>query len=922
MEIQQIKARLTLAEVLNHYGLKPDKHLRLHCPFHDDKTPSLQVYYKTHSCYCFSSNCPTHGKSLDVIDFVMHKENSTKHEAIEKCKSLITGNTNPAQQLTKTAILMRMFTYFKNAVHNSPPARQYIESRLLDYTKLEIGYNTGQFHHGARREEQLIKSCEKVGLLSPFGTNSRSGGQGSSVEAWRRQAYKPFAKNCICFALRNRSGQISGLYFRSTTNDKNQRHFYLKDRQGLYPKYPSVATRRLILTESIIDAGSLLQLEEIAKQYGILALYGTNGLTEEHTEAIKSLDKLEEVTFFLNGDEPGRKAVAKHAETLKALKPEITLSSVNVPEGEDVNSLLQSHEPNVFTHLLEDRTFLFSSENSSVEKGTSRTEGREKKAPEAPQAINHQSGELNTRNPYKLTYTGKAAHYAILGGISKTLDSMKVTLQIEHPKTKRKSRNKLDLYEDGQVERMSKKVSEKLNLRKDLLEEDIYRLTDLLDEYREQRIATDNKGETRQQQITPLTAKERQELETFAKKSNLILIQRLGELLGKTGIVGEDHNRIFLFLIAFSHKLPETLHALIQGSSGSGKTRLMRQVSDCMPPESVDRFTRISDKALYNFPETYFVNHLLCLEDMDGLSEDAEYSARELISGGELRSAVSVKNENGQISEGQKIVKGPVASLSCTTKGEIYEDNMSRVFLIAVDESPEQTQRIIEYQNQKAAGIIDGRKEQEVKQFLQNLVRILKPYEVVNPFAGKITLPKEAHKIRRLNELFQGFIKIITVVNQYQRKKDEQGRLIATTEDIGTAIEIMFESIVLKVDELDGSLRQFFEKLKAYVEKKARDYEFTRFEVREATGTGKTQQHHNINKLVELEYIKQYGYANRGFKYKISHWDDYIALRTRIKKHLQDQLEQIKTEHQRTPDRTPEVSVRNKKNPENKQESK
>ncbi|MBC9914065.1 CHC2 zinc finger domain-containing protein [Chitinophaga varians] len=44
MEIAEIKQQLSLSTVLQHYGLKPDKHLRLHCPFHDDKTPSLQVY--------------------------------------------------------------------------------------------------------------------------------------------------------------------------------------------------------------------------------------------------------------------------------------------------------------------------------------------------------------------------------------------------------------------------------------------------------------------------------------------------------------------------------------------------------------------------------------------------------------------------------------------------------------------------------------------------------------------------------------------------------------------------------------------------------------------------------------------------------------------------------------------------------------
>jgi len=49
MDIHEIKSKLTLKEILNHYGLKPDKHLRLNRPFHEDKTPNLQVYYKTQS---------------------------------------------------------------------------------------------------------------------------------------------------------------------------------------------------------------------------------------------------------------------------------------------------------------------------------------------------------------------------------------------------------------------------------------------------------------------------------------------------------------------------------------------------------------------------------------------------------------------------------------------------------------------------------------------------------------------------------------------------------------------------------------------------------------------------------------------------------------------------------------------------------
>jgi DNA primase len=43
MEIADIKTRLTLAQVLEHYGLKPDKLGKMNCPFHEDKTPMLSL---------------------------------------------------------------------------------------------------------------------------------------------------------------------------------------------------------------------------------------------------------------------------------------------------------------------------------------------------------------------------------------------------------------------------------------------------------------------------------------------------------------------------------------------------------------------------------------------------------------------------------------------------------------------------------------------------------------------------------------------------------------------------------------------------------------------------------------------------------------------------------------------------------------
>jgi len=909
MEIQEIKQRLTLAQVLQHYGLKPDKNLRLHCPFHEDKTPSLQVYYKTHTCYCFSSNCKTHGRSLDVIDFVMHKENTDKHQALLKCTEIINyyeGKVNHQQKpiavkagaipltVPREQFLQNMFTYFKNAVHNSKPAQEYLQQRGLDALKIEVGYNTAQFHHGNRKDDTLISNCVAAGLLAPWGTNTRQGGQ----------AFKPFAKYCIVFALKNKASQITGLYFRSTENNTDQKHFYLKDSTGLYPAYPNQETQKLIIAESIIDTASLLQIKTITDEYSLLAAYGTNRLNDEMKSSLMELQQLTEIVFAFDNDEAGNKAAAKYKEELQALLPAVTFTKIVLP-NKDVNETLQAHSnEQIFIDLLNERTTEFflslpdgqaGIENKTTEPGAKlliESSVERKKTQELKQQ--HPTHELNTDNTYKLRYTTDTANYYIQGGLPKTTDNMKIMLVIENKQTELKARNKIDLYEDKQVERLCKEVSEKLQLRKDLLEADLYRLTDLLENHIENTLQQNNSEE---KPLQILTVKERTELENFAKKPKLI--KRLNELLGQTGIVGEERNRIFLLIIAISHKMPETLHALIQGSSGSGKTRLLKQISDCIPKENVTKLTRLSDKVLYNFPENYFVNRLLCLEDIDGLSEEAEFAFRELQSNGELNSATSIKLENGQITSGQKTVKGPIASLACTTHGEIYEDNMSRVFLIAVDESTEQTKRIIEYQNKKAAGLIDARKENEIKAFIQKLIGILQPYEVINPFANQIQLPEEAHKIRRLNDLFQSFVKMVTIINQYQRKTDERKRLITEIEDIETAVAVMFESIVLKVDELDGSLRQFYEQLKSYLQKQYngthKNAEFTLREIRQGLKASKMQVFRYFNDLQQLEYVKQNGgYANRGFTYKILYWDDYGAMRERIKNNLQEQVKAIK----------------------------
>jgi DNA primase len=95
MDIKEIKSRLSILEVLAHYGLKPDKNDRLNCPFHPDKTPSFQIYPKTNTYCCFSSNCNV--GTGDAIQFIELYEKCSKHEALVKAAQLAGGDVAKPQ---------------------------------------------------------------------------------------------------------------------------------------------------------------------------------------------------------------------------------------------------------------------------------------------------------------------------------------------------------------------------------------------------------------------------------------------------------------------------------------------------------------------------------------------------------------------------------------------------------------------------------------------------------------------------------------------------------------------------------------------------------------------------------------------------------------------------------------------------------
>ena len=885
MEILEIKSRLTLAQVLSHYNLKPDKHLQINCPFHEDKTPSMQVYYKTHTAYCFSSNCPTHGKSLDVIDFIMFKEKCTKHEAILKAQDFIglpntvishpkpTLKDGKAETTTqeRAVFLNKMFTYFKNAVYNSKPAQEYITGRKLDFNKIEIGYNSGQFHHGTRKDETLIKQCLETGMLIDNNIVARTGQPG----------YNVFGKHCIVFALRNKQSQVTGLYFRSTINDKDQRHYYLKDRQGLYPGYPKADTKKLILTEAIIDAATLLQIPEITADYELLSCFGTNGLTEEHKAVIKELKQLREVILFYDGDQAGKEAIIKHSEILQQLKPGIKITYIETPENEDVNSLLQGHDPEIFTHLIENRKPVFLSvEKTSIENPVE----KEKSISNQP-AISINQSFLDTTNPEQIIYESETLKITIWGGIEKeNLSRLKVSLHIKSKSNKYQSfRDDVNLYSHGSMQKLVQNIAETLELSTGTVIRTLTDLTEKLEEYRMQERsehvrASHPKG-------YEMTETEKTTATSYLEDKNLM--QNTLQSIEKSGLVGEQKNGLLLFLLYLSRFFDEPLHAIIFGKSGSGKTYLQTKVSECLPEESVRTITSLTENTLYYSAKDFWKHKVLLIEDLEGVY-NAFLPLREMMSKQSITKLTTDKDAKGNNVQKILTVEGPICVSGATTMESIYEDNANRSYLLHVDERPDHMGEVLHYQRKQQAGLINETAQTWARLVLKNSQRLLKPVKVINRYATDLVIPDCVFKKLRTNMHYLRLIEIITFYHQYQRpwKKNQDGEqyIETTLKDIEWANYLVKDTLLRKSDELSGQIRDFFENTKKLLRKKSKENQsFYAKEIREHFRMNPMRVNRYLNDLEMRGYVKQTGGNQRtGFEYEIIAWNEYEFLKSNI----------------------------------------
>jgi hypothetical protein len=140
--------------------------------------------------------------------------------------------------------------------------------------------------------------------------------------------------------------------------------------------------------------------------------------------------------------------------------------------------------------------------------------------------------------------------------------------------------------------------------------------------------------------------------------------------------------------------------------------------------------------------------------------------------------------------------EGPVVIVQTTTRLHIHHENETRVLPIYIDESEEQTRRIVRSALRRAKGEGDDPEEREyLLEVWHDAIRLLGPGEVIVPYADRIELPTSTVRVRRDVGKLLDVVRIVAWLRQHHRERDEKGRIVATEDDFRNALELIGESL-------------------------------------------------------------------------------------------------------------------------------
>jgi len=352
--LDEIRARVPLADVVGKRVklTRAGREWKGLCPFHNEKTPSFSVVEDKGFYHCFG--CGAHG---DVIGFVMQTEGLSFPETVEKLAGeagLAMPVTSPEERERFSArdglmkVVEAACAFYEHQLRTSEgrEALDYLKGRgLSDDTiaRFRLGY-------APRGNEALKTKLLKEG----FDEATQLEAALISKPEDGRASYD-FLRNRITFPIADQRGRVIAFGGRAL-GDAQPKYLNSRDSdvfhkgRALYglalAREAARADSEVVAVEGYMDVIALHQ----AGLAGAVAPLGT-ALTEGQIELLWRLTQ--EPVLCFDGDTAGRRAAARAAErALPLLRPGCSLRFAYMPPGEDPDSLVRVHGPQVMREAL------------------------------------------------------------------------------------------------------------------------------------------------------------------------------------------------------------------------------------------------------------------------------------------------------------------------------------------------------------------------------------------------------------------------------------------------------------------------------------------------------------------------------------------------------------------------------------------
>jgi DNA primase len=867
------------------------------CPFHADKNPSLSVTPSNNLWRCFA--CQIGG---GPIEWVMKKNGVSFRHAVELLREGVSSLVaQPVKHTTvrklpapvavdadDQALLNQVVGYYCETLKQSPEALDYLKRRGLDHPELIDRFKLGFANRtlGLRLPDKTrVAGAEIRTRLQTLGLIRDSG-------------HEHF-NGSLVVPVFDDAGNVTEIYGRKITDKLRPGtplHLYLPGpHRGVWNIEALQASKEIILCEALIDAMTFWR----HGYRNVTASYGVEGFTDDHLAALKQ-HGAERVLIAYDRDDAGEAAAAKVAERL--MREGIDCWRIQFPKGMDANEYALKVTPAAKSLGVAIRKALWLGNGAAPDREIAAASvipcSTEPSFPQHAPPLAAKEAEVAAPLPatpapaspiddlpvevraHEVLIPIGDRHYRVRG-LAKNLAFGVLKAQIIVTQNEAVYGDVIDLAQAKARAGFVTQAAVELRLAPDMLKRDLGRVWLKCEALQEAAIDAVLKPKAPAlPQMTPA-----EQTAALALLRDPALMDRIVANFDACGLIGEAVNKRVAYLAAVSRKLDRPLGVVIQSSSAAGKTSLMDAALAFVPDEDRVKYSAMTGQSLFYMGETNLKHKALAIVEEEGASR-ASYALKLLQSEGELTIASTGKDpQTGNLITQPYRVEGPVALLLTTTARDLDEELLNRCLLLTVDESREQTRAIHRVQRDKRTldGIINKHEKARLVKLHQNAQRLLKPLDVLNPYARLLTFPDQTTRLRRDHEKYLTLIDVIAFLHQHQRivktlrRGDETIEYIeATLDDIRLANAIAHDVLGRSLDELPPQTRRLIQRIDRYVVAECArlhvhraDFRFSRRALREAIAWGDTQLKIHLARLVELEYLVVHRAKANGFDYEL-----------------------------------------------------